>query len=362
MRAAVYHGPGDVRIEAVPDPPQPRPGDVLVDVLRAAICGTDSTEYVSGPKLIPVNEPHPGSGHVGPVVLGHEFVGRVRAVGDAVDGFAVGDRIVSGAGVSCGECDWCRAGRTNLCARYYTLGFHIDGGLAEAVRTPAHICVPVPDVCSDEAAAMAQPLAVALHALNRGGLRSARQAGMGWLVVIGVGGIGAFVVGGAVARSIRGVIAIDVDPQRLETARVLGADHLVNAEETDAAAAVRDVTGGEGAHVVIEASGAPGSPDKAIKMARRGGRVVIVGLQGNPAPVDLFDLAFREIEMTSALAHVCAEDLPEALEILATTAFADIVLDRVIPLDRLVPDGLMPLAEGRARGKIVVDPTRQADA
>jgi len=359
MRAAVYHGPGDVRIEAISDPPQPGPGDLLLDVVRAAICGTDSTEYVSGPKLIPLHERHPGSGHCGPVVLGHEFVGRVRAVGDGVDSFAVGERVVSGAGVSCGDCEWCRAGRTNLCAQYFTLGFHIDGGLAEAVRTPAHVCVPVPDGCSDEAAAMAQPLAVALHALNRGGLRSTGQeAGTGRLAVIGVGGIGAFVVGGAVARSIRGVIAIDVDPERLETARALGADHLVNAAETDAAAAVRELTDGEGAHVVIEASGAPRSPDQAIRMARRGGRVVIVGLQGNPATLDLFDLAFREIEMTSALPHVCAEDLPEALEILAATAFADIVLDRVISLDRLVPDGLLALAEGRARGKIVVDPTR----
>jgi (R,R)-butanediol dehydrogenase / meso-butanediol dehydrogenase / diacetyl reductase len=358
VKAAVYHGPRDVRIEAISEPPQPGPGDLLLEVVRGAICGTDSSEYVSGPKLIPLHERHPGSGHVGPVVLGHEFVGRVRAVGDAVAGFEIGQRVVSGAGVSCGECDWCRAGRTNLCARYYTLGFHIDGGLAEAVRTPAHICAPVPDGCSDDAAAMAQPLAVALHALNRGGVRSNAEGGAGRLAVIGVGGIGAFIVGGAVARSIRGVIAIDVDPQRLENARELGADHVINAAEEDAVATVRDLTDGEGAHIVIEASGAARSPDTAVKVARRGGCVVIVGLQGKPATLDLFDLAFREIEMTSALAHVCADDLPEALQILGGTGVGDTVLDRVIPLDRLVPDGLVPLAEGRARGKILVDPNR----
>jgi (R,R)-butanediol dehydrogenase / meso-butanediol dehydrogenase / diacetyl reductase len=358
MRAAVYHGPGDVRIEAVPQPPQPGPGELLLDVVRGAICGTDSSEYAYGPKLIPLHKRHPGSGHVGPVVLGHEFVGRVKSVGEAVEGFEVGQRVVSGAGVSCGECDWCRAGRTNLCASYYTLGFHIDGGLAEAVRTPADICVSVPDGCSDDAAAMAQPLAVALHALNRGDVRSNREGEAGQLAVIGVGGIGAFIVGGAVARSVRGVIAIDVDPERLENARELGADHVVNAADEDAVSRVKDLTRGEGAPVVIEASGAPRSPDEAVKMARRGGRVVIVGLQGKLATLDLFDLAFREIEMTSALAHVCADDLPEALQILSRTDFADTVRDRVIPLDRLVPDGLVPLVERRARGKILVDPNR----
>ena len=116
------------------------------------------------------------------------------------------------------------------------------------------------------------------------------------------------------------------------------------------------MTGGDGAHVVIEASGAPDAPGQALRMARRGGRVVIVGLQAEPRPIDLFDVAMREIEITSALAHVCAEDLPLALEILTRTDLAKKILDRVIPLDRLVDDGLSALAERRASGKILVDP------
>jgi (R,R)-butanediol dehydrogenase/meso-butanediol dehydrogenase/diacetyl reductase len=93
-------------------------------------------------------------------------------------------------------------------------------------------------------------------------------------------------------------------------------------------------------------------------MVRRGGRVVIVGLQAEPVPLDLADVTLREIELTSALAHVCADDLPEALEILARTDVAEKILDRVIPLDRLVPDGLEALASSRATGKILVDPRR----
>src|SRR4051794_9130944 len=120
MRAAVYHGPGDVRIEARRDPPAPGGGELLLDVLRASICGTDAAEYDHGPVLA---EP--------PLVLGHELVGRVVAVGPGVGGIAAGDRVVTGAGVSCGTCARCTEGRTNLCERYFTLGLQADGGLAE---------------------------------------------------------------------------------------------------------------------------------------------------------------------------------------------------------------------------------------
>jgi threonine dehydrogenase-like Zn-dependent dehydrogenase len=303
--------------------------------------------------MIPLHDRHPNSGHVGPLVLGHEFVGRVTQLGEGVTRFEVGDRVVTGAGASCGECEWCHAGRTNLCSRYYTLGLHAHGGLAAAATTPADICVAVPDGCSDDAAAMAQPLAVALHALDRG-----RPQPSDTVVIIGAGGIGALMVGGAAGRGLEHVIAVDIDASRLDTARKLGAAQAIDASQRDAVAAVRQLTDGEGAHVVIEASGARSSPGQALAMVRRGGRVVIVGLQAAPVELDLFDIAMREIEITSSLAHVCADNLPAALEILTRTDLADTIIDRVIPLDRLVPDGLSALAERRAAGKILVDPSR----
>jgi threonine dehydrogenase-like Zn-dependent dehydrogenase len=352
MRAAVYHGRGDVRVEQVPPPGAPEPGELLLDVLRGAICGTDAAEYAYGPTMVPLHAPHPQSRHEGPMVLGHEFAGRVAAVGDGVEGFDVGDRVVCGAGISCGRCAWCRAGRTNLCSRYYTLGLHTDGGLAEAVRAPAAICVRVPDECGDDAAAMAQPLAVALHVLNRAGYDPSRS-----LAVIGVGGIGAMVVGGAGARGGRTIIAVDVDDDRLATARTVGATATVDAREGDPAAAIVAATDGDGADIVIECSGRPESPATALRAARRGGRVEIVGLQKEPVPFDFFDLVMREVEVTTAMAHVVADDLPEAIDILTRTPLAEQVLDRVIPLERVVEEGLVPLAERRAKGKIVVDPT-----
>jgi threonine dehydrogenase-like Zn-dependent dehydrogenase len=339
MKAAVFHGPRDIRIDDVAEPSAPAGGDVLLEVSRAAICGTDSSEWLHGPLLA-----RP------PVVLGHEFVGRVATIGPDVDGLAVGDRVVSGAGVSCGACDWCRAGRTNLCARYRTLGLHVDGGLAELVRTPASICRAVPESVADEAAAMAQPLAVALHAVRRAGVARGESC-----AVIGVGGIGAFIVAGAAARGAAPLIAVDLAEHRLQTARRLGAHVAVDAGEVDLTEAILEATDGEGAHVVIEASGAPHAPAAALAAARRGGRVLLVGLQSQPREIDLFAFAVREVDVFTTLAHVCDVDLPEALALLGAQDIAPVVMDRVIGLDDLVADGIRPLAQSAARGKIVVD-------
>ena len=339
MRAAVFRAPGDVRIEQVPEPPPPGPGELLIRVSKAALCGTDSAEWDHGPLLA---QP--------PVILGHEFTGTVAAAGPGTDGLPPGTRVVSGAGVSCGTCEWCAAGRTNLCASYQTLGLHRDGGLAELVLSPASICRPVPEGLVDTAAAMAQPLAVALHAARRGHAGPGRSC-----VVIGAGGIGAFIVAAAAGLGADPVIAVDVADDRLETAAALGAAVTVNTDREDAARAVHAATGQQGAHVVIEASGAPVSPAVALAMARRGGDVVIVGLQPHPVPLDLFAVSTREIDVHGTLAHVCGDDLGEALRLLASTPLAAAVLGDIIALEDLVEGGLRPLAGRKAHGKIVVD-------
>jgi len=349
MRAAVYHGTRDVRVEAVPDVGPPGPGEVVLVVTRAGICGTDAAEYLHGPHAIPVHRPDPVTGYQGPVILGHEFVGRVVAVGPGVEGLEPGTRVVSGAGVWCGQCAWCRAGRPNLCARYYTLGLQAHGGLAEQVRVPARTCWPVAASCPDEAAALAQPLAVAVHAVARSGVAPGDT-----LAVVGVGGIGALVVAVARARGVAPVVAVDVERARLRTAEALGATAVAAADE--AVAVVGGLTGGEGAAVVVESAGAPRALDLALRLVRRGGRLLQVGLpEGRPA-LDLRALVLREVDVVTTVAHVCPTDLPAAVRLLETTDLARHVVDRTIALADLVPAGLLALAERRARGKILVDP------
>jgi (R,R)-butanediol dehydrogenase/meso-butanediol dehydrogenase/diacetyl reductase len=341
LRAAVFHGPRDVRIENVPDPRAAAADELVLEVVRAAICGTDASEWDHGPILC-----RPG------VVLGHEFVGRVVEAGAGVTDVRVGDRVVSGAGISCGQCYWCVRRRTNLCAEYRTLGLQVDGGLAEYVTSPASICRLVPDACDDDAAAMTQPLAVALHALSRVG-----QARDETVAVIGAGGIGSFIIAGASRRAVEGrVVAIDIDANRLATASALGASETVDATGRDLSDLLLELSGGRGFDIVIESSGAPHAPAAAIAGARRGGRVLLVGLHGEPRAINLTPMILREVDIFTTVAHVCDSDIPAALELLAGSDVAAVTAGPRISLDALVEDGLRPLAERRAAGKILVTP------
>jgi (R,R)-butanediol dehydrogenase/meso-butanediol dehydrogenase/diacetyl reductase len=347
MHAAVLHAALDLRLEDRPDP-SPADGEVVLEVSYNGLCGTDATEFAKGPMMVPLTVPHPGSGHVGPTVLGHEFIGRVIAAGPGAGGWT-GRRVASGAGVSCGECSWCRRGRTNLCARYYTLGLSTHGGLAEYVAVPVSTLRDIPDGCPDVEAALAQPLAVGLHAASRAGVQPGDT-----VVLLGAGAIGSFVLAGLAGH--RGdVIAMDVDPGALETAKTLGASetHLIDrdASPADLRSLVPD-----GAEVVIESSGVPGSAQRAFAIAARGGSVLLVGLTKAPQALELADVVLREIDIRTTVAHICSTDLPAALALLTERPLSDVLLDRVVALDDVVTGGFERLVSGQARGKILVDP------
>ena len=279
-------------------------------------------------------------------------MGQVVEFGQEATGVATGQRIVSGAGIWCGHCAWCQAGRPNLCASYQTLGLHVDGGLAEYVRVPSRTIRLVPDGVDDDAAALAQPLAVALHAVRRSRVTSAETC-----VVVGVGGIGSFIVAAATARGARRVVAIDVDERRLATAVALGADSTYLASGADLEEVIRAAEP-DGPHVVIEATGSANAPGAAIAAVRRGGRIVLVGLQSAVRAVDLLAVSTREIELIGTLAHVCDEDLPEALDALQARDLVPLVVDRTLSLAELVPVGITALVAKTATGKFLIDPAR----
>jgi (R,R)-butanediol dehydrogenase/meso-butanediol dehydrogenase/diacetyl reductase len=350
MRAAVFHGRRDVRVEEVAAPELVAPDAVRLRVHRAALCGSDAAEYQSGPHAIPLSTPHPANRHVGPTIMGHEFVGTVIEVGKDLDPSLVGSRVVSGAGVWCGACRHCRGGRPNLCALYYTVGLEAHGGLAEEVVVPARTCVLVPDEVPNEAAATAQPLAVAVHALARG-----RVTPEDAIAVVGVGGIGALVVAAAQARGVSTLIAVDTDPGRLRSARSLGATHeFLAGDRHDLVEELRAATGGEGPDVVLETAGRQAALDVAVAACRRGGRVVAVGTHGERPAVDMRAVTYRELELLGTVAHICERDLREAVALLAAFAPLRTLARRVISIDDVVGEGLAPLAAGEAREKIVV--------
>ena len=347
MRASVYYGAHDVRVEDVPEPVR-GDGEVVLRVLRSGMCGTDATEWSSGPKTFPVDRVHPVTAHTGPMVLGHEFIGRVVEASEN-GRFGVGDLVASGAGVSCGECVRCREGRTNICERYYTLGLNVGGGMAELVSVPEGVLTLVPDSISLDRAGLAQPMAVGLHAARRAGVTTGDR-----VVLIGAGAIGSFVLAGLRSLVEADITVIDFPGTRLDRAARLGATRTVAAGD-GVVARVRESVGGDPVDVVIEASGAPGQLNTAIEIVRTGGTILQVGLPSKQQEVDIHTLVMREISVVTTLAHVCGEDLAAALAVLEETDLADELLESVHPLEDL-PEQLELLATGRLEGKVLFDP------
>jgi (R,R)-butanediol dehydrogenase/meso-butanediol dehydrogenase/diacetyl reductase len=351
VRAVRFHGAGDLRVDEIDPPGPPGPGEVLVRVLACGVCGSDAIEYRQGPVLIhPLDVPHPVTGHLGPLVLGHEFAGEVAAVGPGVEALREGMVVACGAGISCGECVRCLAGRTNLCRRYATIGFHSDGGLAELCLAPARICFEAGALPAD-AAALAQPMAIAVHAARRGGCDEAET-----VVVVGAGGVGALIAFVAARWGAR-VVVCDLEHTRLRLARALGADVVI---ETTASLSLAERLAHDAIvpDVILEASGSDEGLRQSLASAPRGARVVAVGVQKRPREVDLRRLALDEIELVGTVAHTAATDMPEALRLLSgrTAGWSDLA-PVAVPLEEAVPAGIVPLAEGRSRQvKTLVDP------
>lgn len=353
MRAVVYHGPGDVRLEDVPEP-KPGRGDLLIEVATVGICGSDLGEYVHDPLFFPIRERHPHSGHFGPTVMGHEISGRVLGTGPGVTGFEVGDLVAVGAGVSCGECPPCRRGNTNMCERYWTVGLHADGGLAEQAVVPSSCTLNLSHTSlTPDLAALAQPMSIAVHATRRG------RVGEGDVVtVLGAGGIGSFVTYAA-ARSGAIVTAVDLDPAKLEVATSLGASRTLDAAAPGFEA---DLAGAEPATVVFECTARPDSLVRGLGLTAENGRLVVVGHQPDPVAVDFKLVSMGEREIIGTMAHVFAADMPLAVEQISSDlgAWARMA-PTVYPLEDVVRSGLEPMSRGASpQIKVLFDPSIEA--
>lgn len=337
MRAGVLYAPGDFRVEER-EPVAPGPGEALVRIAVCGVCGSDATEFDRGPVLT-----------VLPVTLGHEFVGVVEAVGEGVS-IPVGASVVCGAGISCGACKMCLEGRTNLCRSYVTAGLQVDGGLAGYATVPASILLDVSGTgLTLDTLGLAQPMAIAVHAVRRSGLRAGQDA-----VVIGVGGIGAFVTFAAAATGAR-VLVIDLNQERLDLASRLGA--TTTALATDGALSELIAAAGLDVDVFFEVSGSAQGLASVLSAATPGATIVPIGIQKGDVPLPLGSWTLREYTIIGTVAHVFAVDIPEAVRLLGLRDdWSDIASD-VLPLDLVVEGGLRPLLSGGASQiKTLIDP------
>ncbi len=315
MNALVLTAPSEFNYDpAFPDP-QPGRGEVLVDVRACGICGSDI---------------HGMDGRSGrrqpPIVMGHEAAGEIIAVGEGVTGWKKGDRVTFDSTEYCGECDECRRGFVNLCRNRRVLGvspgeYRRHGCFAERVALPTRILYPIPDGLPYEEAAFAEPVSIALHAVNLAegselGEAFAKQTPplavqRGTAVVVGAGLIGLLVIQALKARGWQRVIAVDLDEKRLALAKELGAGSAFHAKQENLASHLRQICGGDGADASFEVVGAAAPLDLAIRSVRKGGQVILVGnLQPN-TPFPLQEVVTRQLTLKGSCS--CAGEYPEAI-------------------------------------------------
>ena len=290
MKALRWYARKDLRYEDVPEP-SPGPGQIKVKVDLAGICGTDLKEYADGPGMIATDKV--------PLILGHEFVGRIAELGEGVTNFKVGERVTGLGYWYCGECYYCKRAMYNICVNAGFTGLTAEGCMAEYVVIPSYAAYKLPDSVSDELGALVEPLAVALHAVRQGNVRPGDT-----VAIVGSGTIGLCVLLAARAAGATDIYVVDKVKRRGELALATGATAFISPEDEDPEQRVKDLTDGLGADVSFECVGIQATAQLAQKLARSGGNIVIVGVFEAPASMDLFDLMFNQKTMVGSPIYV----------------------------------------------------------
>lgn len=347
MKAAVWHDKLDVRVEDVPAPAALSPSSVRVRVEWCGLCGTDVQEYLAGPVMI-TRAAHPLTGQKPPISLGHEMSGVVAELGSQVDGLEVGDLVVADACWRCGSCEWCESGSYNICPLGGSLGLHSDGALAESVDLPSYMLYKVPNGIPSDLAALAEPLAVAVHAVRRSGLEIGDS-----VAVWGAGPMGCAVVLVALDAGAKSIFVIDPNSDRCNQAVELGASAAFSPD--DARAGLYEATDHRGVDRSFECSGADVA-DPAVRCLRRGGTMTAVGIHKDPVEIDLRRLVLFERNIVGALGY--ANEVPQALEVIGRNlGRLDRLVSRRIRLADVVEEGLAELANPDSEClKIMVSP------
>ena len=340
MPAAVYKGPGRVEVDLVPVP-VPGPGQVLVEVGHCGVCGSDLHMMVEG-------WGKPG------MIGGHESSGVVAAVGDGVTTWKLGDRVICGPSPRCGSCRRCRENKPSQCERRSSItgGDSHSGAFAGYVMAAERSLVRVPDGMDQRVAALAEPLAVALHGITRSGAVPGDTA-----MVFGAGPIGALTIAALAAKGIGPVTAVEPGEKRRKLALAVGAAEALHPDELEIFPPWEpDRIAGRAVDVVLECSGKKAAMESGLYQLRRGGRLVFVGAGMEAPSFDPNRLLLNEIEICGSFVYD-ADGFDRAVELLGSGRLpVDSLVDPVdVPLDRL-GEALAGLADGTIPGKVMVVP------
>lgn len=342
MPVAVYQGRGRLGVEQRPVP-HPGPGQVLIEVGLCGICGSDLHMIVEG-----WGQP----GFVG----GHEAVGVVAAVGDGASEWKEGDRVVVGPSPRCGECRRCTEGKPSQCENRNQMGSASEhqGSFAWYSLENAASLIRIPDGMPDRAAALAEPLAVALHGITRSGVAPGDSA-----MVFGAGPIGALSIAALAAKGVERIVVVEPGEARRKLASDLGATEVLEPGELETFQPWEpDSISARAVDVVLECSGKKAAIEAGFNQLRRGGRLVLVGAGMEAPSFDPNRLLLNELEVTGSFVYD-EDGFERALELLASDGFPiDVLVEPDgVPLDGIA-DAVTGLAEGRIPGKVMVVPGR----
>ena len=334
MQAVVFLGDGRLALEERPIPVVSAPDDVIIAVEACGICGTD-VQILNVP---PGHLATPGT------IMGHEFIGRVSAIGSAVTDVRVGQRVTVDPDPKCGACSSCRAGRPSNCLNLVALGIFRDGALASHVKAPASDVYPLGEGPSGPIAALIEPLACVVNGTNRAAARPGEAA-----VVFGAGPIGCLFTAIFKSAGAAPIVVVEPNPTRAEVARAMGADAVISPDEL---AARRDGLLPGGADIVVDAVGS--QLPAAIEAVAVGGRIILFGMNGNARP-PIHQVEITEKGLTIHGTYITDFTFPTAIR-LVESGVLDLapMVSEVLPLQRTA-EGIEHLRTGAAT-KVVITP------
>lgn len=355
MKALRFHAARDLRVEDIPEPPAPGPGQVLIRNRHVGICGTDLHEYAHGPIFIPTS-PHPYTGSSGPQVLGHEFGGEVVAVGQGVSKVAPGDRVSVQPLIMPREGEhFAERGWHNLSGSLGLVGLSwISGGMSEMALLNDYNVEKIPDAMSDEEAALVEPTAVCVYACDRGRITAGNS-----VLITGAGPIGILAALTARAFGATRIFISDVNDTRLRLAEeIVPGAVTINPAREDVGAAVRAGTQGNlGCDVALECVGNERALQSCLDAVRKQGVIVQTGLHPGKGSIDFMQLTFKDAEIRGSWCYP-TYSWPRTIELIASGAIpAARVVTRRITLDQAVSEGFEALLDpAGSQLKILIDP------
>ncbi len=338
MKAALFYGPGDLRIEEI-GKPHLGPDDILLNIKQVGICGTDIHIY-KGDVAVPK-----------PLIMGHEFVGDVVHIGINVRNLKVGDKAVADHIIGCGNCFYCKKGQTNLCSNRGALGINLPGALAEYLSVPSHLVYVLPKSLTYDDGVLVEPLSIAVYALSKADIIKGQT-----VAIIGQGAIG-ILLDQVAKESVAKVIGIDIEKSRLNYAKQRNyIDFALNSSEKITPETIKNLISRDGVDIVIEAVGLGSTARLSLELASKGGRIILLGVFSQEVSLDMMQIVKKELEIFGS--WTCHNTFSQAIKLLQERKIeTDGFITHRYPLEKVKQafEDMIKFPSGRIKTIIQID-------